>query len=124
MARQVKFLASCAVTAIKLKLIFELVIIFLLYTCHPHPSPSILLPKLPAHIQPWLHQLVFFLGSVAAGGYLIYATNVHPYYAFMKRAPPLGCLWIWSVIELDILPALGSIVCCGLILKIGGYSFL
>jgi len=75
-------------------------------------------------MQPVLHQIFFFSGSVAAGCYLIHITNEHGYYAIMKQAPPLGCLWIWSVIELDVLWASASLLCCIIFLKYGGYGFL
>jgi hypothetical protein len=100
------------------------VILFFFYSFHPHQSPPILLPRLPPRIQPLLHQLLFFVSSITAGCYLIYITNMHGYYAVMKQAPPLGCLWIWSVIELDIFWATGSLIFCGIFLKAGGYSFL
>ena len=100
------------------------VILLFFYSFHPHPSPPIFLPRLPPRIQPLLHQLLFFTSSVTAGCYLIYITNMHGYYAVMKQAPPLGCLWIWSVIELDIFWATGSLICCGIFLKVGGYSYL
>jgi hypothetical protein len=102
----------------------DLVILLLFYSFHPHPSPPIFLSKLSPRIQPVLHQLLFFISSVAAGCYLIYITNMHGYYAVMKQAPPVGCLWIWSVIELDIFWATGSLIFCGIFLKSGGYSFL
>ncbi|KUJ10109.1 uncharacterized protein LY89DRAFT_270036 [Mollisia scopiformis] len=100
------------------------IILLLIYSLHSHPTPSPLLPTLPTRIQPLVHQLFFFAGSVAAGCYLIYITNVHSYYAVMKQSPPLGCLWIWSVIELNVFWATGSLICCGIFLKFGGYSFL
>ena len=40
----------------------------------------------------------------------------------MKRAPTLGCLWIWSVIELDLGLAVASLACAGAFLWRGGYS--
>ncbi|KAH8780553.1 hypothetical protein BGZ57DRAFT_24392 [Hyaloscypha finlandica] len=100
------------------------IILLLFYSFHPHPSPPMFLPRLSTRIQPLLHQLLFFVSSVAAGCYLIYITNMHGYYAVMKQAPPLGSLWIWSVIELDIFWATGSLIFCVLFLKYGGYSFL
>ncbi|KAE8444942.1 hypothetical protein EG329_014069 [Mollisiaceae sp. DMI_Dod_QoI] len=100
------------------------IILLLVYSFHPHPTPSPLLPTLPARIQPLAHQIFFFAGSLAAGCYLIYITNKHGYYAVMKQSPPLGCLWIWSVIELNVFWATGSLICCGLFLKFGGYNFL
>ena len=102
----------------------EAVILLLFYFFHPHPSPPILLPSLPSRIQPLLHQILFFISSIVAGSYLIYITNMHGYYAVMKQAPPLGCLWIWSVIELDIFWATASLIFCGVFLKAGEYSFL
>ncbi|KIN05030.1 hypothetical protein OIDMADRAFT_157612 [Oidiodendron maius Zn] len=100
------------------------IIMLLFYSFHPHPSPSLLLPRLPPRIQPLLHQLLFFVTSVSAGCYLIHVSNTYGYYAVMKQAPGLGCLWIWSVIELDLLGAAASLLCCIGFLKLGGYSYL
>lgn len=100
------------------------VFLFLFYSLHPHPSPPILLPRLPPRIQPLLHQSFFFVSSVAAGSYLIHITNSFSYYAVMKQAPPLGCLWVWAVVELDLAWACGSLLCCIAFLKLGGYRFL
>lgn len=102
------------------------IILLLVYSFHPHPTPSVLLP-IPARIkaiQDLAHQIFFFVGSVSAGCYLIYITNMHAYYAVMKQSPPLGCLWIWSVIELNVFWAIASLICCGIFLKVGGYNFL
>lgn len=104
--------------------LIRIVIFLLLYSFHPHPTPSILLPPLPKKYQPLLHQVFFFVSAVSAGNYLIYITNEHGSYAVMKQAPPLGCLWIWSVIELDVLWATASLLCCGAFLKLGGFSYL
>jgi hypothetical protein len=98
--------------------------LLLLYSFHPHPTPSVLLPTLPKSIQPILHQLFFFTTSTVAGCYLIYITNTFGYYAVMKQSPPLGCLWIWSVIELDLGWAAGSLLACIAFLKFEGYNFL
>ncbi|CZR68309.1 uncharacterized protein PAC_18208 [Phialocephala subalpina] len=103
------------------------IILLLVYSFHPHPTPSILLPLPPPRIQAiqaLAHQIFFFVGSVSAGCYLIYITNMYGYYAVMKQSPPLGCLWIWSVIELNVFWATGSLICCGIFLKWGGYNFL
>ncbi|TQS36954.1 hypothetical protein Golomagni_02590 [Golovinomyces magnicellulatus] len=98
------------------------IIFLLVYSFHPHPTPSILLPTFPLRFHHILHQACFFLVSFAAGSYLIHATNMHPYYAVMKQVPPIGCLWVWSVVELEIIPAVSSLLCCCIILKTGGYS--
>ncbi|KAI9740252.1 MAG: hypothetical protein M1834_004830 [Cirrosporium novae-zelandiae] len=53
---------------------------------------------------------VLFLGTSVAGGcYLIYAANEHGYFAVMKKAPPLGTLWIWCVVEMRLNFALVSL---------------
>ncbi|RKF83435.1 putative deacetylase-like protein [Golovinomyces cichoracearum] len=98
------------------------IILLLVYSFHPHPTSSIFLPKFPLRFHHMLHQTGFFLVSIAAGSYLIHATNMHPYYAIMKQVPPIGCLWVWSVVELEIIPAVSSLLCCYMIFKTGGYS--
>ncbi|MCJ1389468.1 hypothetical protein MMC18_002325 [Xylographa bjoerkii] len=66
---------------------------------------------------------VMFLGlSVAAGCYVIYSSNVESYFAVMKRAPPLGTLWVWSVIEMRLEVALLSVVAVLGYFWWGGYS--
>ncbi|KAG9240347.1 hypothetical protein BJ878DRAFT_297639 [Calycina marina] len=100
------------------------IIFLLIYSLHPHNSPPILLPRLPPRIQPTLHQILFFSGAIFAGCYLIHISNTYGYYAVMKQAPPIGCLWIWSVIELDVQWAASSLIFCAVFLKYGGYSFL
>lgn len=45
-------------------------------------------------------QALFAVMSIVAGGWLVYATNDEPYMAVMKKAPALGTLWIWAIIEM------------------------
>ncbi|KAI4163075.1 MAG: hypothetical protein LQ348_007840 [Seirophora lacunosa] len=45
-------------------------------------------------------QAGFAAMSVVAGGWLVRASNEDPYLAVMKRAPALGTLWVWGVVEL------------------------
>lgn len=45
-------------------------------------------------------QLLFATLSVIAGAWLVYASNEDPYMAVMKKAPPLGTLWIWAAVEM------------------------
>ena len=56
-----------------------------------------------------LPQSLFLITSLISGTYLIHAANDEPYFAVMKRAPPLATLWVWSVIELDLPFALASL---------------
>ncbi|GAB7352509.1 hypothetical protein MBLNU459_g2909t1 [Dothideomycetes sp. NU459] len=79
--------------------------------------------KSPAAMRFAALRQLFFLGvAVAAGCYLIHAGNTYAYYAVMKRAPPLGALWIWSVVEMKLPWALASVVVDVAFLLWGGYS--
>jgi hypothetical protein len=69
----------------------------------------------------WIQAL--FLGiSIAAGCYMIYASNEEAYFAVMKRAPPLGTLWVWSVMEMRLELAVMSVGAAGAYFWLGGYS--
>lgn len=57
-----------------------------------------------------VRQLLLFGMAVGSGCYLIHAGNVYSYFAVMKQAPPLGTLWVFSVIELDKWFGLASLV--------------
>jgi hypothetical protein len=85
------------------------VIFALVYTLHPRAS--------------WAITQAFFLAlSTLSGCYLVHAANVYGYLAVMKRAPPLGTLWVWSVIELKLPLALLSLGLVGGFLQWGNYS--
>lgn len=45
-------------------------------------------------------QVLFAVMSTLTGAWLAYATNEEPYMAIMKKAPVLGTLWIWAIVEL------------------------
>lgn len=70
-----------------------------------------------------VRQIFFFVVGITAGCYLIHAGNKYQYFAVMKQAPPLGTLWVYAVIEMDLLFAAGSIVLNVAFLLYGGYSF-
>ncbi|KAI0857946.1 hypothetical protein F4860DRAFT_505689 [Xylaria cubensis] len=92
------------------------------YVLHPHPSSPVLMPGLPRRFQHPLRQTIFFVASTVSGCYLIDISSNYGYMAVMKQSPPLGCLWIWSVIELDLIPALVSLSIAGGFFYQGGYS--
>ncbi|GAP88813.1 putative deacetylase-like protein [Rosellinia necatrix] len=92
------------------------------YVLHPHDSSPILLPGLPLRFQDPLRQAIFFVASTAAGCYLVDISNTYGYLYVMKRSPPLGCLWVWSVIELRLSPALASLSIVLGFFFWGGYS--
>lgn len=70
-----------------------------------------------------VRQIFFLAVGVTAGCYLIHAGNRHQYFAVMKQAPPLGTLWVYSVIEMDLWFAAGSVLLNLGFLLYGGYSY-
>ena len=71
---------------------------------------------------PLAKQTLFFLIAVGAGCYTIHAANRYGYYAVMKQTPPLGTLWVWSVIEMNLIPAAVSVGIDVAFLWLGGYD--
>ena len=57
-----------------------------------------------------VRQVGFLVLSVGTGCYTIHAANRYDYFAVMKRTPPLGTLWVWSVIEMDLGFAVASVI--------------
>ncbi|OAR01682.1 hypothetical protein LLEC1_02193 [Akanthomyces lecanii] len=98
------------------------VFLLLFYALHPRKSDETLLPGLPARYQSPLRQAIFFSMSVVSGCYLIYVTNMKGYLATQQRAPPLGCLWIWAVMELDLPWATLSLVLASAFIYLKGYT--
>jgi hypothetical protein len=79
---------------------------------------------LPTRYQHAARQLIFFVMSSVCGCAVIQVTNGEGYLAVMKRAPPLACLWIWAVVELDLAWAALSLVIAAAYLWVNGYSVL
>ncbi|KAK5731292.1 hypothetical protein LTR15_001231 [Elasticomyces elasticus] len=79
-------------------------------------------------ILPVLFLLVWMLRSEFAERFQMvkqvfyFATAVDGYYYVMKNTPPLGTLWIWSVIEMDVAFAAGSVASNVLYLLWKGYT--
>lgn len=59
---------------------------------------------------PIVRNLAFLAGSIAAGCYIIWSANTKGYFYVMKAAPPVGALWVWSVIEMSLPYAAANIV--------------
>ncbi|OCK77994.1 hypothetical protein K432DRAFT_406836 [Lepidopterella palustris CBS 459.81] len=64
---------------------------------------------------PILRNLFFLATSIIAGCYMVYSGNINGYFFVMKTAPPIGTLWVWSVVEMSLPYALASV------LSVGGY---
>ncbi|MCJ1372040.1 hypothetical protein MMC20_003261 [Loxospora ochrophaea] len=80
------------------------VLFLLVYLLHPYA------PLLPT-------QMLFAGMSVAAGCYLLKSSHEDAYLAVMKRAPSLGTLWVWCVVEMRLPWAVGSLA------LVGGYAW-
>ncbi|KAL4732317.1 hypothetical protein ACLX1H_001332 [Fusarium chlamydosporum] len=83
--------------------------IILFYVLHPHYSQKNFIPFIPEAYQEAIRQAIFFVASTLGGCYLIHISNNYGYIAVMKQAPPVGCLWVWAVVEMDILWAFPSL---------------
>ncbi|KAI1847726.1 hypothetical protein JX266_006221 [Neoarthrinium moseri] len=108
--------------AISRSLLALFVFTCLMYVLHPHASAPTPVPGLPERFQSPFRQAVFFATSVSSGCYLIHISNTYGYLAVMKQSPPLGCLWVWSVIELNLILGVLSLACAGVFLWAGGYK--
>lgn len=84
-------------------------ILLLVFLLHPRSS------DLPI-------QSIFAVISIAAGFWLVYATNDEPYMAVMKKAPALGTLWVWAIIELKWEWGIGCLAVVGGLGWWKGYS--
>ncbi|KAF2258516.1 hypothetical protein CC78DRAFT_113732 [Lojkania enalia] len=71
---------------------------------------------------PTLRNLFFFAVSVVAGCYMVYSGNVNGYFFVMKTAPPIGSLWIWSVVEMHLWYAAASALTVASYLWWNGFS--
>ncbi|KAI9928213.1 hypothetical protein ASPWEDRAFT_170789 [Aspergillus wentii DTO 134E9] len=59
---------------------------------------------------PTLKTVVFLSLAIFLGNKLMTITNEDPYYAVMKRAPAIGTLWVWSILEIPVgAAALGAL---------------
>ncbi|POS73984.1 hypothetical protein DHEL01_v207623 [Diaporthe helianthi] len=94
----------------------------LVYALHPHAAATTVIPGLPQRFQNHARQAIFVAIGTAAGCYLIHITNKYSYIAVLKQAPPLGCLWVWSIIELHLVLAVASLAASGLFFWQGGYT--
>ena len=68
------------------------------------------------------HQVVFLVFANITGCYLIYLTNDKGYYAVMKRAPSMGTVWVWCVLELGLVGAVLGVIGPGLYAWYNGYG--
>lgn len=95
------------------------ILTLLIHLMHGHALPSAIsnataITPASRVVLRMMRQILFVLTANVAGCYLIYLTNDRGYYAVMKRAPAIGTLWVWSVIELGLIGALAGVIGPGL----------
>ena len=56
-----------------------------------------------------IKQTLFLLTANLSGCRLIHITNEGAYYAVMRRAPSVGTLWVWCVLEMGLAGALAGV---------------
>lgn len=56
-----------------------------------------------------LRSLCYLVVANVAGCYLLTLTNGRGYYAAVKYAPGVGTLWVWAVLEMGLVGALGGV---------------
>ena len=70
-----------------------------------------------------MRQALFLAAAVGSGCYMVQSVHNHGYFAVMKRVPPVGTVWVWSVVEMRVdWAALSLVGVCGYMWWFG-YSF-
>ena len=75
-------------------------ILLLVGTLHPRASHPTMQP-------------IFACMAIVAGTWLVKASNEDPYMAVMTKAPALGTLWVWGIVELRWEVAVGCLAVTG-----------
>ncbi|KAI8908985.1 hypothetical protein EDD86DRAFT_182483, partial [Gorgonomyces haynaldii] len=55
-------------------------------------------------------QWLLVLGAAFAGSYLIYCTVDKETFGYMKNASPIAVMWIYMIMQLDLLPSVLSLI--------------
>jgi hypothetical protein len=87
------------------------ILTFLVHLIHGHvislPVASDILGKKSSGL---LLQGFYLSVATVAGCQLVQITNDRGYYAVMKRAPGIGVIWVWSVMEMGLVGALLGVI--------------
>jgi hypothetical protein len=70
-----------------------------------------------------LRSLVYLVVANVAGCYLLTLTNGRGYYAAVKHAPGVGTLWVWAVLEMGLVGAVGGVTGPAVFAWWHGYGF-
>ncbi|CUA73876.1 hypothetical protein RSOLAG22IIIB_01397 [Rhizoctonia solani] len=55
-------------------------------------------------------QLLLFLTAISAGPRMIWLVNKGSWLRVTRQAPPLGTIWVYTIIQLNLVPAMASLV--------------
>lgn len=99
-------------------------LVFLVHLVHGHllSVPPAALSQKTRAVFSLLQQGLFIATANVAGCYLIHLTNDKGYYAVMKKAPSVGTVWVWSVLELGLIGSLAGVTGPGLYAWYHGHS--
>jgi hypothetical protein len=97
---------------------------FLVHLLHGHLPllSSAALSERTRNIFSLFQQGLFIITANVAGCYLIHLTNDKGYYAVMKKAPSVGTIWVWSVLELGLIGSLAGVTGPGIFAWYYGHS--
>lgn len=97
---------------------------FLVHLIHGHllGLPEAALSQRTRNFVRILQQGLFIATANVAGCYLIHLTNDRGYYAVMKKAPSVGTVWVWSVLELGLVGSLAGVTGPGIYAWYHGHS--
>lgn len=66
-------------------------------------------PRIPRDIM----QYLFFAAAIMMGSSFIWIFHKSPFMEVIRRTPPLGTLWIYCVVKLDLIPCVTSVAAVG-----------
>ncbi|CAO1617567.1 unnamed protein product [Sympodiomycopsis kandeliae] len=66
-------------------------------------------PKIPQRAL----QILFFIASILLGSAFVWTFHQSPFMEVVRRTPPLGTLWIYCVVKLDLIPCVVSVATVG-----------
>ncbi|CAO3640347.1 unnamed protein product [Cunninghamella echinulata] len=78
----------------------------------PALAPMIYLTN--RHKQKTLTQIIMMSGSLLVGSFLLYTLHHSPSLGQMSQSPGLATLWVYFIIQLDLVPAVLSLMIVGL----------
>jgi hypothetical protein len=100
------------------------ILTFLMHLMHGHLISFPLASMMSKKTSSLLLQGVYLSIATIAGCQLVMITNDSGYYAVMKRAPGIGTVWVWCVMEMGLVGALLGVLGPALWAKYNEYSLL